>query len=373
MPEQTPPGYAQNARPSLYGQELKHVDEVLGTGQFGHGSVTEEFERSVADLLGVPDVVAVSTGTDALHNALAVTGIQPGDEVLVPSMTFCATVQAILAAGATPRFTEVDPATLCLTGADVMDALTPATRAVVPVLYGGRAVDLTDVQAELDQRGITVVEDAAHAFGSMSGRRRVGASGTGLTCFSFGPIKNLTCGQGGAIVPRTREEATAARQMRLLGMVESPTERARSTTYRVERVGIRGHMSQLNAAIGLAQLPHFDRARSERRKLWRTYAAALADVDRVQLVDVDPERSVPSLCAVRVPDRDRVFEIMRGKGIGVGAHYPPNHTQPAFVEWHRPLPVTEMIGAEILTLPFHQHMTSADVGVVVAGLEGALE
>lgn len=198
------PDARRNASPYLYGRETEAIARVLEGGQYGHTEVTEEFERRIADFLGVPDAVAVASGTAALHTALLAAGIGPGHEVIVPSMTFCATVQAILAVGATPHFVDIDPATLCVSDKLVMDAVTDKTAAVMPVLFGGRPVDLCAIQEELDERGIVVIEDAAHAFGSRHGTRRVGASGA-LTCFSFGPIKNLTCGQGGVVIPRTPE------------------------------------------------------------------------------------------------------------------------------------------------------------------------
>ncbi len=363
--------FSRNAKPIHYEAELVAVGEVMAAGQYGHGDITERFERAVAEFLGAPDVVAVSSGTMALHIALTAAGIGPGDEVVVPSMTFCATVQAIVASGARPRFAEVDPATMCMGAAQVMDAITPATRAVVPVLYGGRAVPLDTIFQELSDRGVVVVEDAAHAFGSFHGGVRVGAAGA-VTCFSFGPIKNLTCGQGGGIVPRNPEEAGRARRMRLVGMVERADQRANSTSYRVERPGVRGHMSQINAAIGLVQLPRFTTVEPQRKALWRSYAAALNDLAEVVLVDVDVEHSVPSLCAVRVPDRDRVFETMRKRRIGVGVHYPPNHLQPAFSSWYCALPVTEQVAEEVMTLPFHHDMTEQDVRVVVSALKETL-
>ncbi|UJW32467.1 aminotransferase class I/II-fold pyridoxal phosphate-dependent enzyme [Saccharothrix sp. AJ9571] len=136
----------------------------------------ELFERELAQFLGVADVVAVATGTAALHLALLAAGVGPGEEVLVPSLTFCASVQAILATGAHPRFVEVDPASLCVTAEHIADALSAATRAVMPVLYGGRAIDLSPIQSQLAERKVTIVEDAAHAFGSCQGPRRVGAT-----------------------------------------------------------------------------------------------------------------------------------------------------------------------------------------------------
>ncbi|MEU8844426.1 DegT/DnrJ/EryC1/StrS family aminotransferase [Streptomyces roseus] len=366
------PDARRNASPYLYGHEAAAVARVLEGGQYGHSDLTEEFEQRIADFLGVPETVAVSSGTAALHTALLAAGIGPGREVIVPSMTFCATVQAILAAGATPRFVDIDPATLCVSDQLLMDALTHKTAAVLPVLFGGRPIDLSAIQGELDERGIAVIEVAAHAFGSRHGARRVGANGA-LTCFSFGPIKNLTCGQGGMVIPRTPAEADRIRRIRLLGVVQSQGERANITSYRVEGFGLRYQLSAINAAIGLVQLDSFQSAENTRRYLWRAYRDALAPLDGVRLVDVDVDRAVPHLCQVRVPCRDEVFAYLRGRNIGVGVHYPPNHTQPAFAAWHRGLPATEQAGEEILSLPFHQHLTENDIDRVVALLAQALK
>ncbi|MFC4611787.1 DegT/DnrJ/EryC1/StrS family aminotransferase [Streptomyces maoxianensis] len=354
-------GTANNARPFLYGPEEAALTDVLRSGHYGHTDVTDQFEADVAAFLGVPDTVAIASGTSALHVALLAAGVGPGNEVIVPSLTFCATIQAILAVGARPRFVEVDPRTLCVGSGEVLDAVTPDTRAVLPVLYGGRAVDLPEAQPVFAEQGITVIEDAAHAFGSYAGERRVGATGA-LTCFSFGPIKNLTCGQGGMIVPRNALEAEACRKLCGLGIVESAAWRAEATGYTVESFGLRVQMSSLNAAIGCAQLGRFPEAEAKRKALWRTYAIALQGVEGVTVVDVDVDRSVPHLCAVLVhADRDQVFRKLRDRSVGVGTHYPPNHLQPAFTPWHRSLPVTERLSRQIMTLPFHQHLAEGDV------------
>ncbi|MEU8926689.1 DegT/DnrJ/EryC1/StrS family aminotransferase [Kitasatospora sp. NPDC048545] len=365
------PDAARNASPYLYGTELEAVERVLADGQYGHTAVTEEFEQKIAAFLGVPDAVAVTSGTAALHTALIAAGIGLGQEVIVPSLTFCATIQAIRAVNASPRFIEVDPATLCITPEQVMEAITPATRAVMPVLFGGRAVDLSAIHDTLAERGISIIEDAAHAFGSYQNTAHVGATGT-LTCFSFGPIKNLTCGQGGMIIPRNPEEAETIRRLRLLGVVQSQQERATITTYRVDSFGLRYQLSAINAAIGLAQLAKFKTTEVNRQELWRSYRSALRGADGVTLVDPDVDRTVPHLCVVRVPRRDEVFQILRSQNIAVGVHYPPNHLQPAFAPWHRPLPVTEQAGREILSLPCHPHMTDDDVHHVAAALRQAV-
>ncbi|MFE3410963.1 DegT/DnrJ/EryC1/StrS family aminotransferase [Streptomyces mirabilis] len=368
-----PAGVGRNASPYLHGGEAAAIAAVLPTGQYGHGPVTEQFEQALAHYLGVDDVVSVSSGTTALVIGLQAAGIGPGDEVIVPSFTFCASIQAIVAAGAAPRFIDVDPATLCVTSDGVLGALTPATRAVMPVLYGGRAVGLDSIRDILDSHGILLIEDAAHAFGSRAGTRMVGATGA-LTCFSFDPIKNLTTGQGGAIVPRSPEEARRARSRRLFGVAQSRQERASITSYAVEGPGLRCDLSQINAAFGLVQLEHFSTIAAKRRHLWRTYRDALMKLDAAALVDVDVDRSVPFNCVVRVSaaQRDTVFEVLRGQGIGVGVHYPPNHSQPAFATWHRPLPVTDEIGQQILSLPFHPAMSDDAVHYAVAALSRAL-
>lgn len=279
---------------------------------------------------------------------------------------------ATLAVGDAPRFVDIDPGTLCVTDQIVMEAVSDTTSAVVPVHFGGRAVDLGAVQDELAERGVAVIEDAAHAFGSRNGTQCVGSTGA-LTCFSFGPIKNLTCGQGGMVIPRTPQEAAVLRRIRLLGVLQSQSERANVTTYRVDGFGLRYQLSSINAVIGLAQLDHFETAEHIRRRLWRTYREALALLEGVTLIDVDVDHAVPHLCQVRVPHRDEVFAEARAHHIGVGVHYPPNHLQPAFAAWRRALPATEQAGKEILSLPFHQHLTEPDIEQVALVLGQALE
>ncbi|WP_433729557.1 DegT/DnrJ/EryC1/StrS family aminotransferase [Nocardia sp. CA-129566] len=372
MTAHDPHSVGRNAKPFLHGPEYAAVTEALRIGQWGHNTATDAFETELADFLGVPDVVAVSSCTAALHLSLLLAGVGPGHEVIVPSQTFCATIQAILMSGAEPRFIDINADTLCVDSAAVLAAITPQTRAVMPVLYGGRPISLADIHATLDRRGIAVIEDAAHAFGSRLDSRKVGATGE-LTCFSFGPIKALTCGEGGALIPRTADEADRARTLRLLGVPQSQAARIRTTSYAVDTQGWRYHLSAVHAAIGRVQLARFATVETTRRNLWRTYVQQLAGIDRVALVDVDVERSVPFNCVVRIPvGRDRVFENLRDKGIGVGVHYPPNHLQPAFARWSRPLPVTETTARQVMSLPFHPDMTEDDVAHVVSMLARAV-
>jgi dTDP-4-amino-4,6-dideoxygalactose transaminase len=367
-----PGGAGRNAGPILYGSEIDAVAGALRAGHYGHGPLTERFEQELAAFLGVDDVVAVATGTVAMQLTLLAAGIGPGDEVIVPSLTFCSSVQAIVATGARPVFIEVDKSSLCVLADDILAAVTPATRAVLPVLYCGRAVDLTGIQPHLDEHGILVVEDAAQAFGSDLDGRPVGSNRQIVTCFSFGPMKNLTCGEGGAIVPRNAEQAATLRRMRTVGIAQTLAQRSVSTSYDVIGFGLRAHLQSLNAAIGLAQLADFDQARTIRRQLWHRYTTALADLPDVEVTDVDIDHTIPFNLVVQVPDRDRIFHQMRAAGIGVGVHYPPNHLQPAFTAWTTRLPVTEEIGLRILSLPFHPSLTFEDIDQVVVALRAAL-
>lgn len=356
-----------NARPYLHGPETAAMAQAVAAGQYGHGPEADRFERELADYLDVPDVVAVSSATVGIHLALQACGIGPGDNVIVPSQTFAATIQPILALGAVPRFIDHAPDTLCVEPAAVLEAITPSTRAVLPVLYGGRPVDLSGINPELQRQEIHVIKDAAQAFGS----RPSGDAAT--TVYSFGPIKQVTALVGGAIVPRTGEEAQTLRRMRALGITSSQADRIRTTTYTVEGPGLRGVMSDVNAAVGRVQLERFDEVVAPRRvALWKTYADALRDIPDVTLVDVGIEHAVPFHCVVRIPDRDRVHRLMRDRGIGVGVHYPPNHLQPAFTPWTRSLPATERAAGEILSLPFHPAMTPDDARWTAFALRDAL-
>ncbi|MFB7852945.1 DegT/DnrJ/EryC1/StrS family aminotransferase [Streptomyces sp. NPDC056053] len=361
----TPEAVRRNARPYLHGPEMAAMAAAMEAGQYGHGPQADLFEQELADYLGVPDVVAVSCATVGIHLALQVCGVGPGTEVIVPSQTFAATIQPIVALGAAPRFIDHSPDTLCVEPKAVREAITPATRAVLPVLYGGRPIDLTGIVPELRRRNIHIVEDAAQAFGS----RRT--EGPATTVYSFGPIKQLTALVGGAIVPRTGEEAESLRQMRSLGITSSQADRIRTTTYSVRGPGLRGVLPDVNAAVGRIQLARFDEVAALRTSLWKAYAHALDGASGVALVDVGAD-AVPFNCVVRVPGRDRVHRIMRDRGIGVGVHYPPNHLQPAFARWTRSLPITERAAGEILSLPFHPAMTPDDARWTAAALLEAL-
>jgi len=359
------------ARPFIGEEETAAVAVVLSSHWLGSGPKTQQFETAIREMIGCEHVVAVSSGTAALHLALAGFGIGPGAEVIVPSQTFCASVQAILATGATPVFAEVDPATLCLDVEDVRARITLRTQAVMPVHYGGQPCAMDALMALATNYDLLVIEDAAHAFGSTYQGQPIGTIGH-ATCFSFDPIKTITCGEGGAVTLHDGDVAERIRRMRLLGMSTDGYARYkhRGGGYEVDCLGYRYHMSDINAAIGLAQLSKFAAIKRRRREIWQRYHTALATTPGIFVLHHDLAEVVPFHFVIRVLDgrRDELLAYMREQEIGVGIHYPPNHMQPFFQQPDVTLPTTEALYRQILTLPLYPAMTNADVDHVVTTL-----
>lgn len=363
------------SRPSLGHAELEAVRAVFETGWLGLGSVTYEFEQALKEYLGAEHVVAVNTGTSALHLALEGLYLDPGDEVIVPSLTFAASVQAIIAAGATPVFCDVLEDTLLMDVEDVARRLTPRTRAVMPVHYCGNPCDMDALLTLAERHLLMIVEDAAHAFGSMYDQRMVGGLSheRDITCFSFDPIKIITCGEGGAIVTHDPGLAEELRRMRLLGIDKDTWHRyrdRRSWFYEVTTPGYRYHMGNLNAAMGLAQLRKVDRVIARRREICRRYDEAFFNLSGVDPLPVDYDTVVPFMYVVKIPNgRDAFMSFLRERGIGTGVHYIPNHLHPHFQRYvrdgGRSLPQTNRTWLQIVTLPLYPTMTHFETKAVI--------
>jgi perosamine synthetase len=357
-------------RPQLGDEELQAVNGVFQSRWLGMGEVTRQFEQRLAEFLGARHIVTAANGTAALHLALDALALEPGAEVIVPSLTFVATVQAIRLAGAVPVFCEVRPGTLNLDVADALARVTPRTRAILPVHYGGLPCDMEPLLAGAQRHGLRVVEDAAHAFGSRYRNRPVGTLGD-LTCFSFDAIKNITCGEGGAVATDDEALARCMARRRKLGMDETRPEPAGSAEagwqYQVVTHGFRYHLPDLHAAIGLAQLPKFPAFQARKRQLVRQYDEAFAGLPGLQLLDHDLEQTCPWSYVVRILDgrRDAFREHLRQHGLATLVQFIPNHLQPAFAPFRTGLPVTERLFREIVSLPFFVEMTGADVENVI--------
>jgi dTDP-4-amino-4,6-dideoxygalactose transaminase len=343
------------------------------------GSEVQAFERELADYLHVPsgNVSCVNSGTAAVHLALAAV-LKPGDEVLVQSLTFVATFQAITAAGGVPVACEVRPETITLDVDDARRRLTPRAKAVVPVHYASNPAGLDEIHAFAKEHGLRVVEDAAHAFGCTYNGNRIGSFGD-VACFSFDGIKNITSGEGGAVVTADASVSQRVRDARLLG-VEKDTEKRyrqeRSWEFDVSRQGWRYHMSNLFAAIGRVQLRRLDREFAPRRvELARRYRERLSGVRGVRLLETDLGVVVPHIQPVRVLNgrRDVLSEVLRTAGVEVGIHYKPNHLLTLYRGAGISLPITEQLYGELLSLPLHPALDISDVDRVCDIVEASLK
>lgn len=353
--------------------EKEAVQAVLDREFLGMGSEVQRFEEALSDYFGRP-VACVVNGTAALHLALQAAGVGPGDEVLVQSLTYVASFQAISATGAMPVACDVESETLTLDWRDAEHRLSPRTRAIMPVHYGGHTGMLDEIYRFADRHDLRVIEDAAHAFGSVHRDRRVGGFGD-VACFSFDGIKNITSGEGGCIVSDDEALLARVRDARLLG-VERDTERryagGRSWDFDVTAQGWRYHMSEIMAAIGLEQLQRKETLLSRRKLLAQRYVGRLSGAPGIRPVMSDFIDTVPHIFPVRIKglsDREGLRKRLRKRGIETGVHYFPNHALSFFTAPEaRPLPVTDTVYPELLTLPLHPDLEEEDIDTVVTAL-----
>lgn len=345
-------------------EELEFVRQAFAYGYFGMAHFVADLERDLAAYLGAPHVLTVNTGTAALHVALDALGIGAGDEVVIPSLTFVGAFQAISATGATPVPCDVRLDTLLIDLDDVEQRITPRTRAVVPVHYAGNPCDLDRLHEIAEGRGLRVVEDAAHAFGSFYKGRKIGSFGD-VVCFSFDSIKNMTCGEGGAVVCRDGDLVEVIRQKRAVG-IDRGSSAGRGLSYEVRTQGYRYHMSNINGAIGLVQLRKVDAFIARRREICRRYDAAFIGLPGVATLPVDYAQVAPHIYVLRIAGgrRDAAMAYLRRHGIETGINYIPNHLQPLYRNGVS-LPATERAHGEILTLPLHCALSNDDVERVI--------
>jgi dTDP-4-amino-4,6-dideoxygalactose transaminase len=361
------------SKPVTGPEEIRAIEKVFDTGWLGLGSTVFDFEKALQDFLGVKHVIAVNTGTSALHIALAGFGIGPGDEVILPSITFAACVQSVVALGATPVFAESHEDTLLLDVEDVKKKLTKKTKAVMPVHYCGNPCDMEGLMALAKQNGFFVIEDAAHAFGSDYQGKKIGNHGH-AACFSFDPIKNITTGEGGAVVLSDDKIAEEIRRLRILGIDKDTWHRYKNTRtyfYEVVSPGFRYHMPNFCAAVGLEQMKKLPGFIARRQAICRRYDSVFKGLKEVKPLKVDYSHVAPHIYIVRVPAdrRDEFMDSLKAKGVGTGLHYIANHIQPYFKKYvTAPLPRADKLWKEIVTLPLHCGMSDADVETVISAV-----
>lgn len=343
------------------------IGGVLDSAQFVLGREVAGFERAFAAYCGTTEAVAVNSGTSALHLALLAAGVGPGDEVVTVPFTFVATVAAIVYTGARPVFVDIEPDYYTMDPARLEAAITPRTRAIIPVHLYGQPADMDPILEMAHRRGITVIEDAAQAHGSSYHGRRCGSMGQ-LGCFSFYPGKNLGAyGEGGAVVTSHADLAAKIRVLRNWGEEQRYEHTVKGFNYRMD--GFQG-------AVLSVKLKYLEAWTEARRSRAAAYRRALADMPVGLPAERPSSRHVYHIFAVRLARRDTCRAHLTEAGIQTGVHYPvPVHLQPA----HRDLghtrgdfPVSEAVAAEVLSLPLFPELSDAQIDAVAEALRGCV-
>ncbi|MEW6269261.1 MAG: DegT/DnrJ/EryC1/StrS family aminotransferase [Thermodesulfobacteriota bacterium] len=364
-------------RPSIGEEEIAEVVDTLRSGWITSGEKVHRFEHDFAELLGVPDALAVSSGTAALHLAMLVNGIQPDDEVIVPTYTFTASAEAVTYVGARPVLVDVDPVTCNATADTIARAIGPRTRAVVVVHIAGQPCSMDPIRTLCDAHGLKIVEDAAHALPAMYRGRYVGTLGD-AAAFSFYATKNVTTGEGGMLTASAALLAEA-RVLACHAISRDAWKRYREEGtwyYEVVGSGCKYNLSDIHASLGIHQLRKLGEFHALRRHYAALYERGFADLDAVVTPRETPGtlhawhlyllRLVPQ--ALRI-DRNRFIEELRARKIGTSVHFIPLHLHPYYQEvWgYRPgdFPHAEEAYRDTISLPLYPGMAPSDVDDVV--------
>lgn len=352
------------ARPLLGPEEQALVAETLASGSLAQGPRVRELEERFAEFVGVPHAVATSSGTTALHLALLAAGVGPGSEVITVPFTFIASASSIVYTGARPVFVDIDGRSFMMDPAQVEAAITPRTRAIMPVSLYGQPADLPAIEDIAQRHGLALIEDAAQSHGAALDGRRSGSWGQGV--FSFYPTKNMTTGEGGMITTADLDMAEWARLRREHGM---------KVRYHHDVLGYNFRMTDIHAAIGLAQLDKLPAFNARRIAIAGRYAQSLRGV--VAPWQRPGATHVFHQYTLRVLKRDAFVERLRERGVGTGVYYPiPVHHQQPFIDLgygDQSFPVSERLTEEVVSIPVHPGLSDEDVDAVIAAVNATTE
>lgn len=353
-------------RPLISEEAIEAAAEVMRSGWLGMGPQTESFENAFAAYTGAPFCVGVNSGTSALHMAVRVLDLPRGSEVITTALTFVSTNHVLLYEGLTPVFADVDARTGNLSVADVASRITDRTGAIMLVHYGGYPCDLDEFYALARNRGLRVIEDCAHACGAAYRGARIGSHGD-LHAFSFHAVKNLSMGEGGGLTVTSPENNERLRRLRWLGITKSTYDRTARSGYRwdydVAEVGFKYNMSDVQAAIGLAQLRRLDRENARRAAIAARYYRRLAATPGVTLLKYEDDRkSSFHLLPILAERRDDLMRKLREGGVESGVHYRRNDQYSMFAAAE--LPQCEKFWRSVVSLPMHLQLSDEQVDYV---------
>ncbi len=350
-------------KPQIDKNALKYIKDIFSEGWLGMGYFTRKFEDKIAGFLELKNryVVATNTGTSALHLALMIAGVKEEDEVIVPSFNFVADHQVILIVGAKPVFCDIREDNLGVDCSSIRKLITRKTKALMVLHYAGIPCDLEGVYKLAREYNLRVIEDAAHAFGTKYNGNYIGSFGD-ITCFSFDPIKIVTCVDGGAVVVNKAEEKDKLLNFRVLGMNKDTIERYRSKKvweYDVITKGFRYHLTNVNAAIGISQIQKVKQFIRNRQQYCKTYTRFFAKIKEIITPKTDYKDISPFLYYIRITNgkRNELMEYLTNRKIQTGIQWTPAHRFSYFKQYAKTeLPVTEKIYKEIISLPLHSYM-----------------
>ena len=374
--------------PEIQEDEINEVISTLRSHWLGTGPRVAQFEADFADYKGIDksQVAAVNSGTAALHLALLASGVREGDEVIVPAMTFCATINAVIHSGATPVLADVDPVSMNLDPVDVERKISPRTRALLPVHFAGRPCDMDALMEIARQYDLRMIEDCAHAIETEYKGQKVGTFGD-FGCFSFYVTKNMTTGEGGMVIARREEDIARIKMLALHGMSKDAWHRFGDEGYKHYQVigaGFKYNMMDLQAAIGLHQLRRLEKNLEKRTEVWRRYQEALSDLP-ITLPDDGEEniRHAHHLYTILIDkekagiSRDKFLDEMTKAEIGVGVHYISLADQPYYKKNYgyisKHYPVSRKIGEQTVSLPLSATLCDKDINRIINSIKQILE
>jgi dTDP-4-amino-4,6-dideoxygalactose transaminase len=370
--------------PVISQAEIDAVVRTMETCWIGTGPRVHEFQTKMAEYTGAQHALAVGSCTAALHLSMVVSGVQPGDEVITTAMTFCATANSIVHTGATPVFVDCQRDTLNIDPAAIEAAITPRTKAIVPVHFAGRPCDMDAIGAIAKKHGLLVIEDAAHAIETVYKGKKVGSI-SDLTCFSFYVTKNITTGEGGMVTTNNPELAKKIQTYGLHGMSADAWSRFSDKGYKHYAVvfpGFKYNLTDLAASIGIVQMQSIDPWLRRRNEIWAQYDEAFADLPVVRPAPEEPDTvHARHLYTLMIRDdakvtRDEFMGQMHQRKVGTGVHYRALHVHPYYAERFgyvpEQFPNAHWVGERTVSIPLTQKLTDREVERVIAAVRGIL-
>jgi dTDP-4-amino-4,6-dideoxygalactose transaminase len=354
-----------------------HLNQALDVGWIGMGANTKEFEEKIEKFLELEERFAVTTntGTSALHLALKIANVGPGDEVITPSFNYVADHQAIKMTGATVVFCDIKEDNLGIDCKKAEELITEKTKAIIPLHFAGIPCDQESVYNLAKKYNLRVIEDATHAFGTSIKNKKIGSYGD-ITCFSFDPVKIITSIDGGCVVVNTKEEAQRLQKLRLLGVDKDTTERyknKRSWDYDVISEGYRYHLTNIMASVGISQIKKINTFITNRQKICQEYNQAFKEIKGLKIPQTDFTNISPFIYSLRIlnDQRDDLIKHLDMLEIDVGIHFIPVHKHKYFSNSRfGNMEITEQVVKEVLTLPLHSNMKINQIQRIVEGITG---